>query len=88
MILAGKRTNVTIYTCIQCTSDYKPKVGENITFTDEKWEVLTTLMLEVIDQTVHLNPPRKTNLVALARYGFINVAEIEIYQHPCKLKYI
>lgn len=84
MIVTGARADASIYTCKKCPTNYKPQNGAHNAFTDPMWEKLATLELGEINQTVHLNPPNKARFVALARQGYINMAEVEIYQYTCE----
>ena len=78
------RADVTIYFCEKCATDYVPQARHKINFGHPQWLNITTLKYKRETQKYVLSTPKKARFVALARKGFVNLVEVEIYQYPCE----
>ena len=83
-VIPDVRANVTIYFCDKCAADYIPRAGLRIDFIPPKWQKITTLKKVAKTQKYVLSTPKKARFVALARKGYVNLVEVEIYQYPCE----
>lgn len=83
-LATDQRANVTIYFCNECAASYKPRVDDRIDFKAPRWQQITTLNNEKKTQKYFLSTPRTARFVALARKGFVNLVEVEIYRYPCE----
>mgnify|MGYP001800171933 CR=1 FL=1 len=82
--LTGDRSaNVTVYTRLDNIFNIPTTEGGEINFDTLEWSVIEVdTSEEKLSRRISVLPARRARYVAIVRNGFLNLAEVEIYQYP------